>query len=359
MAQNSTKFSVVLFTKEKSVAAVPTTWLLEEKGRTFCKWPKGPNAATLVHDGNSVPRKGWSSFPVKIYRGLGSDDYTTANTNADEARALTSPSEEESPPSSPPTPVKVNSKPRQRQHSSDSETNSRRNFDTEVPDIDTNRSSSVTIDDVEETVAAHSSQAVFNLNIAGAEEDQSESQLNYATFSAPLTVTSQGFEVNVLSYLIDIKTELSRLSAQVAAIAAGSDSGEDSGEEFQLPIATEEQLMEIELKLNERGARKILFKQIVKVGGLDIKDTVERVLAKVFGQAIAEQTSLTGRSNKFAFDKLKLFNVIVDAILKNPLCSNKTQKDVEVEATRWFGNAKDRDGGRERRRNKKLPPANN
>lgn len=35
------------------------------------------------------------------------------------------------------------------------------------------------------------------------------------------------------------------------------------------------------------------------------------MLAKVFGQAIAEQTSLTGRSNKFAFDKLKLFNVIV------------------------------------------------
>lgn len=71
-----------------------------------------------------------------------------------------------------------------------------------------------------------------------------------------------GFEVNVLSYLIDIKTELSRLSAQVAAIAAGSDSGEDSGEEFQLPIATEEQLMEIELKLNERGARKILVNNI-------------------------------------------------------------------------------------------------
>lgn len=73
MAQRlSTKFSVVFFPEEKSVAAVPTTWLTEEKGRIFCKWPKGPNAATVVKDGNSAPGKDWSSFPVKIYKGLGS-----------------------------------------------------------------------------------------------------------------------------------------------------------------------------------------------------------------------------------------------------------------------------------------------
>lgn len=40
-------------------------------------------------------------------------------------------------------------------------------------------------------------------------------------------------------------------------------------------------------------------------------------------------------------------------MLKNPLCSKNTVKDFEVEATRWFGNAKDRCGGRERRRKHK------
>lgn len=49
----------------------------------------------------------------------------------------------------------------------------------------------------------------------------------------------------------------------------------------------------------------------MKIGGLEIKDTVERVLTAVFGQKIAEQTSLTGKSNKFAFNKLALFSIIV------------------------------------------------
>lgn len=71
----------------------------------------------------------------------------------------------------------------------------------------------------------------------------------------------KGFEVNVLSYLIDIKAEVGRLSAQVAALAAGCDSA-DTDEEFQPPIATEDQLTEIEIKLDDRAARKILINNI-------------------------------------------------------------------------------------------------
>lgn len=85
MAQHSLcKFSVVYFPQEKSVAAVPTTWLREEKGRFVCKWPKGPNATNFVKDSNSIPGKGWSSFPVKIYKELGSGEQ---NINANKRTA--------------------------------------------------------------------------------------------------------------------------------------------------------------------------------------------------------------------------------------------------------------------------------
>ncbi|OXA56126.1 hypothetical protein Fcan01_09252 [Folsomia candida] len=352
MAQRlSTKFSVVFFPEEKSVAAVPTTWLTEEKGRIFCKWPKGPNAATVVKDGNSAPGKDWSSFPVKIYKGLGSDEYSKASANADEARTLTSPSEEEGSPSSIPTVSRANSKAQQ--DSSDSEAEFQANFDKDVPDKSPH--GNATLNRVEERSTTPSSSPILNFNITGADgDDGDESQLNY-TFTNPLTVISQGFEVNVLSYLVDIKAELSRISAQVSAIAAGCEST-DTEEEFILPLNTEAQLEEIELKLHDRSARKSLLTKIVKIGGLEIKDTVERVLTAVFGQKIAEQTSLAGKSNKFAFNMLALFSIIVDAILKNPRCSNNTQKDVEIEATRWFSNAKDRDGGRDRRRKDKITP---
>lgn len=70
-----------------------------------------------------------------------------------------------------------------------------------------------------------------------------------------------GFEVNVLSYLVDIKAELSRISAQVSAIAAGCEST-DTEEEFILPLNTEAQLEKIELKLHDRSARKSLVDSI-------------------------------------------------------------------------------------------------
>lgn len=64
------------------------------------------------------------------------------------------------------------------------------------------------------------------------------------------------FEVTILNHLIDIKTELQRVSAQVSALAAGGPSREDCEDKFQLPINTEEQLAEIESKLDDKEARK-------------------------------------------------------------------------------------------------------
>lgn len=126
---------------------------------------------------------------------------------------------------------------------------------------------------------------------------------------------------------------------------------------------------------------------MVKVGGLNIKDATNRVLKEVFSQEIAEITSKTGKGegNKYAFLKLRCADIIIgrsllfmtskpqiivkslittqqifncsDAVLRQPICQGKTKRDVEAEAERFFNGAKDRDGGRERRRGKTVPLA--
>lgn len=71
LTKNFKKFFVE-FTEEKTVAAVPTTWIFEEDGTVKCRWPKkfGPNCLDLIKEPNSLPRENWKNLPVRVFQAL-------------------------------------------------------------------------------------------------------------------------------------------------------------------------------------------------------------------------------------------------------------------------------------------------
>jgi hypothetical protein len=60
MAIHKYKFSVVEF-EDKSIAAVPTTWLEGSKNNLKCRWGHGPDVVRLIQDSTSKPGKNWKT----------------------------------------------------------------------------------------------------------------------------------------------------------------------------------------------------------------------------------------------------------------------------------------------------------
>ena len=62
------QFSVVLFTCDSSVSAVPSSWLFENNSK--CYWPpKGVNK--LLKDADSIPGDDWLAFDIELKKSYG------------------------------------------------------------------------------------------------------------------------------------------------------------------------------------------------------------------------------------------------------------------------------------------------
>jgi hypothetical protein len=65
-------FSVVHFSKDNSIAAVPTKWISTEEGLLYCAWPKGVQIVELIKNPNSQPRSTWKKLKlIKIFNSFG------------------------------------------------------------------------------------------------------------------------------------------------------------------------------------------------------------------------------------------------------------------------------------------------
>ncbi|XP_051557110.1 uncharacterized protein LOC127442869 isoform X1 [Myxocyprinus asiaticus] len=85
------------------------------------------------------------------------------------------------------------------------------------------------------------------------------------------------------------------------------------------------------------------------LGGVDVKDTVWRVMKQTMKNDLAKMVNWRGVNGKTSFQSLELKNVVIEAVRRNPQCTQATELDVEKVIRRWFHLASDREGGRKRR----------
>ncbi|XP_049897756.1 uncharacterized protein LOC126388602 [Epinephelus moara] len=89
------------------------------------------------------------------------------------------------------------------------------------------------------------------------------------------------------------------------------------------------------------------------IGGVDIKDTVWRIMKHLFTNSLAKQLNWRGVNGKTAFHSLQLKDVITGTVRNNHLTATATDQEVEAYIKRWLHLAGDRDGGRREREEKR------
>ncbi|XP_028441831.1 uncharacterized protein LOC114560568 [Perca flavescens] len=123
---------------------------------------------------------------------------------------------------------------------------------------------------------------------------------------------------------------------------------------FGLPLSTIEALQHLEETLKNPEEKKNLTVLLGMVGGMTLKDTVGRVLKRAMNTSLARLINWSGANRKPAFKGLILKSVVLDAVRRNALTKDSTEKEIELLITRWLQLASDRDGGRSQRANRQT-----
>ncbi|XP_048828365.1 uncharacterized protein LOC125705993 [Brienomyrus brachyistius] len=120
-------------------------------------------------------------------------------------------------------------------------------------------------------------------------------------------------------------------------------------EEGLLPVHDIEALQNVEVQLSNGEFKERLMNHLSLIGGCDIKDAVWRLMRKTISNSLARNMNWKGLNGKTSFAALRLKDVMIAAVRKNPLMSKATDHDVESVMKRWLQLALDREGGRKRR----------
>ncbi|KAF4109510.1 hypothetical protein G5714_010583 [Onychostoma macrolepis] len=85
------------------------------------------------------------------------------------------------------------------------------------------------------------------------------------------------------------------------------------------------------------------------IGGVDVKDSVWRVMGHCITNSLGKQLNWRGINGKTAFHKLQLKDVITGTVRNNRLTAAATDQEIETFIKKWLHLSSDRDGGRRER----------
>ncbi|KAK7163815.1 hypothetical protein R3I93_007783 [Phoxinus phoxinus] len=106
--------------------------------------------------------------------------------------------------------------------------------------------------------------------------------------------------------------------------------------------------LEIQLRSCPETRRKVVD-ELGLLGGVDVKDTVWRIMKQAIKNDLAKTVNWRGVNGKTSFQSLEFKNVVIEAVRRNPTCAQITELEVEKAIIRWFHLAGDREGGRKKR----------
>ncbi|KAF8569167.1 hypothetical protein P879_03757 [Paragonimus westermani] len=117
-------------------------------------------------------------------------------------------------------------------------------------------------------------------------------------------------------------------------------------------LKTNEEMDILESSLSDDNKFDSFVHTISSIGGADLSDVVKRILQSLVHNDLAKTINWKGTNGKRNFSSMRLASLIKAAVSCNGF-ENTTHESIEKRIQRWFQNAPDRDGGRNRRRLKK------
>lgn len=88
------------------------------------------------------------------------------------------------------------------------------------------------------------------------------------------------------------------------------------------------------------------MKYLADFGGLDIQDTVGRTIEILMDNNVARLYNMNGLKWKRRLQGLNVTGIIFRCLRMNPITRQASLKDTEAAIIKWFGGARDRNGGR-------------
>ncbi|XP_064806417.1 uncharacterized protein LOC135523574 isoform X4 [Oncorhynchus masou masou] len=118
-----------------------------------------------------------------------------------------------------------------------------------------------------------------------------------------------------------------------------------------LPLKDQQSLQRLEIDLQGADFKLKLINHLSLVGGCDVKDVVWRLMRHTISNALAKNMN-----RKISLGSLRLREVLIAVVRKNPLTSKASESDVESVMKKWLQLAAYREGGRRRRGRSVVAP---
>ncbi|KAM8734999.1 uncharacterized protein AB9X84_023620 [Acanthopagrus schlegelii] len=184
-----------------------------------------------------------------------------------------------------------------------------------------------------------------------AQEPQACQQQTYITMSAPQPTC----DPILLEVLVSLETIKQQNTTVLQILQSGNSSGvplyepPDVGS-LPLPLQSVQDLRSLEQRLcTEPELKKKMISYLGLSGGMTTKESVWRIMAKLFTNTLATNINWRGRNNKQKIENLTIKKVILNAVRQNSFCKDAMDEEIERYMKRWLQLAGDRDGGRKRR----------
>ncbi|XP_076295397.1 uncharacterized protein LOC143216335 isoform X2 [Lasioglossum baleicum] len=350
----TTTWTVVQFVDDKTVEAVPTSWLEGDK----CYWPPLPQSKLS----NAIkklepPQPSWIQFTVKSFRNSIFSDYVKARAKAKEAedssdlqsevdeyglpkkRKITRPSwntsseELSSDDTMQPTPPSLRRKPKI--VTATSGPYERRQQVEEEP-----RSSSPIVTATSEESPSPRQQVKEEPRSSSSFENQETSQLdNNSTRLENYCKTILEQQHLLHNLLTEVLSRVERLEEKFNHYSApGSRSIFDQNIVF--PINCEQELQKFETYLQDENNFRDAINELAALGGKSNYHFVKRVMTCLITNKFATGYSWLGRKGKKVFNTLKVAKIIIDAATISGL--SKTKNETEISMQSWLRRAFER-----------------
>ncbi|KAG7160104.1 uncharacterized protein LOC121876632 [Homarus americanus] len=149
------------------------------------------------------------------------------------------------------------------------------------------------------------------------------------------------FQKRVLYLLSEVMEQIVHMSSMPSIT--------DSGDHHIVQASSLQDLTELENSLNGRGRHQQMIHHLFSIGGLNIKDSVQKIMGRLMTNDVMAQLNMRGNRGKVAFCKMtNLYNAIIASVRKQFPDATETEVGAVMATTLRY--APDRRGGGGRRK---------
>ncbi|XP_071573407.1 uncharacterized protein [Temnothorax nylanderi] len=363
-------WTVVIFTEEDNVEAVPSNWIHDNK----CYWPSltSEKLKAAIKNHNE-PNVSWPSYPIRILRNGTFSNYSTAQDKCRKAEYTSDINSDRSFGNKRKVTKKTYGSSFEENNSSTSDDNNNVS-PTKLPTPPrlTNESTSTFIKTKKRKISDEATNDSDRLrNTDKFRKNLSKSNDNNKNLNSNKDFNNQPFMTECKCCPVHLKNNcenyFQEIIRQQNLLKASMWQYEDAQKElttsinrlltnnrenqvqdqatsfftlFDFPLQNEENLIRVDEHLNDETNFNVAINELSRIGGSSVYNFTQRALQMLITNDLAATYSWLGRRTKKTFNKLKLADLIIGSVKRSiPNCTNK---ECEEAIKKWIRRAKER-----------------